>query len=232
MSNDKVPTRIHALKIGAQAAGALALGALAIGALAVGALAIGRLVIGRSRIRRLEIDELVVARLHVTNLLTVPNTAAIENDRGKKPKSERFNQPTTVDRAINKLFGLLVGVGLGLPHNYLLQVRGRKSGRIYSTPVDVLDRDGKRYLVAPRGHTQWVRNASASGTVSLKKGRRSEEFGIRLLSDDEKPEILKSYLDRYKLTVQRYFPVPAGSPTEAFRPLTGEYPVFELIPQR
>ena len=232
MSNDEVPTRIHALKIGAQAAGALALGALAIGALAVGALAIGRLVIGRSRIRRLEIDELVVARLQVTNLLTVPSTAAIENDRGKKQESKRFNQPTTVDRAINKLFGLFVGVGLGLPHNYLLQVRGRTSGRIYSTPVDVLDRDGKRYLVAPRGYTQWVRNAIASGTVSLKKGRRSEQFGIRLLSDDEKPGILKSYLDRYKLTVQRYFPVAAGSPTEAFRPLTGEYPVFELIPRR
>jgi hypothetical protein len=57
-------------------------------------------------------------------------------------------------------------------------------------------------------------------------------FGIRLLADDEKPEILKSYLDRYKLTVQRYFPVPAGSSTEAFRPLAGEYPVFELVPQR
>jgi deazaflavin-dependent oxidoreductase (nitroreductase family) len=150
----------------------------------------------------------------------------------KKQQSEHFNQPTTVDRAINKLFGFLVGVGLGLPHNYLLQVRGRKSGRVYSTPVDVLDRDGKRYLVAPRGYTQWVRNAIASGMVSLKKGRRSEKFGVRLLSDDEKPEILKSYLDRYKLTVQRYFPVPAGPPTEAFRPLTGEYPVFELIHQR
>ena len=98
--------------------------------------------------------------------------------------------------------------------------------------MDVLDRDGKRYLVAPRGYAQWVRNAIASGTVSLKKGRRSEEFGIRLLSDDEKPDILKSYLNRYKLTVQRYFPVAAGSPTEAFRRLTGECPVFELIPQR
>lgn len=97
--------------------------------------------------------------------------------------------------------------------------------------MDVLDRDGKRYLVAPRGHTQWVRNAIVSGTVSLKKGRRSEEFCVRLLSDDEKPEILKSYRDRYKPTVQRYFPVPAGSPTEAFRPLTGDYPVFELVPR-
>ena len=86
MSNDKVPTRIHALKIGAQAAGALALGALAIGALAIGALAIGRLVIGRSRIRRLEIDELVVARLHVTNLLTVPSTLAVETSGGRNNK--------------------------------------------------------------------------------------------------------------------------------------------------
>jgi deazaflavin-dependent oxidoreductase (nitroreductase family) len=232
ISNDEAPTRIHALKIGAQAVGALALGALAVGALAVGVLAIGRLVIGRSRIRRLEIDELVVARLHVRESLTAPSTPAVDTVGAKKQQSERFNQPTTVDRAINKVFGLLVGIGLGLRHNYLLQVRGRKSGRIYSTPVDVLDRDGKRYLVAPRGYTQWVRNAIASGTVSLKKGRRSEQFGIRLLADDEKPEILKSYLDRYKLTVQRYFPVSAGSLTEAFRPLTGEYPVFELIPQR
>ncbi len=70
--------------------------------------------------------------------------------------------------------------------------------------MDVLDRAAKRYLVAARGYTQWVRNAITSGTVSLKKGRGSEEFGVRLLSEDEKPEILKSYLDRYKLTVQRY----------------------------
>ena len=232
MSNDRIPAHIRALQIAAQAVGALAVGALAIGALAIGALAIGRLVIGRSRIRRLQIDELVVARLQVTDSLTTPSTPAVKNDRAEKPESELFNQPTTLDRAFNKLFGLLVGLGLGLPHNYLLQVRGRKSGRVYSTPVDVLSRDGKRYLVAPRGYTHWVRNAIASGTVSLKKGRRSEEFGIRMLSDDEKPEILKSYLDRYKLTVQRYFPVPPGSPTEAFRPLAGQYPVFELIPRR
>jgi hypothetical protein len=77
-----------------------------------------------------------------------------------------------------------------------------------------------------------VRNAIASGTVSLKRGRQSEEFGLRLLSDDEKPEILKSYLDSYKLTVQRYFPVPAGSSPKAFLPLTGDYPVFELVSQQ
>ena len=99
MSNNKISAQMRALKIGAQAVGALAVGALAIGALAIGTLAIGRLVIGRSRIRRLEIDELVVARLHVTKSLTVPSTPAVGNDRAKKQESERFDQPTTVDRA-------------------------------------------------------------------------------------------------------------------------------------
>jgi deazaflavin-dependent oxidoreductase (nitroreductase family) len=210
MSNDRLPAHLRALKIGAQATGVLAVGALAIGALSIGALAIGRLVIGRSRIRRLEIDELVVARLHVTGC--VPSTLETKNE--PKEQSGSVNQPATFARAFNKLFGFFVG--LGLPHNYLLQVRGRKSGRVYATPVDVLNRAGKRYLVAPRGYTQWVRNALASGTVSLKKGRRSEEFRIRILSDDEKPEILKAYLDRYKLTVQRYFRCPPALPPTTF----------------
>ncbi len=41
-------------------------------------------------------------------------------------------------------------------------------------------------------------------------------------------EILKAYLDRFKRTVQRYFPVPAGASVETFVPLAGRYPVFEL----
>ena len=224
MSNNVTPaSKVGAQANAAQAIGALAVGALAVGALALGAVAIGRLAVGRSRIRRLEIDELVVRRVHIIERLTTPSTVA--NDQ----RQMRFNEPTFVERFINKLIGLIVGLGLGRRHNYLVQVRGRKSGRTYSTPVDVLDRNGKRYLVAPRGYTQWVRNATASGTVSLKRGRQSEKFALRLLPDDEKPEILKSYLDRYKLTVQRYFPVSSGSPTDAFLPFTGDYPVFELI---
>lgn len=144
---------------------------------------------------------------------------------------EQFDRPSAIERLFNKLFGLLVGWGLGLPHNYLLQVRGRKSGRLYSTPVNLLSRDGKRFLVAPRGYTQWVRNAQASGTVSLKRGRRHEEVRLQVVSDEAKPEILKAYLDGFRLTVQRYFPVPAGSPVEAFRPLVARYPVFELVPK-
>ena len=141
----------------------------------------------------------------------------------------RFTQPNPVERLFNRFFGFLVGIGLGLRHNYLLQVRGRKTGRIYSTPVNILEMNGKRFLVAPRGQTQWVRNAQSSGSVSLKKGFKSEQFRLRAIPNEEKPEILKKYLDSFSTTVQRYFPVPAGSPPTAFQPLAGRYPIFELI---
>jgi len=120
-------------------------------------------------------------------------------------------------------------MGLGFSHNYLLQVRGRKSGKIYSTPIDLLELGGKRFLVAPRGRTQWVRNAEAAGEVTLKRGSKRQRYRLRALSDQEKPEILKAYLDQFRREVQRYFPVPAGSPVETFRELVQGYPAFELI---
>src|SRR4029077_19302165 len=124
--------------------------------------------------------------------------------------------PTATERGFNRLFGFLVGLGLGFSHNYLLQVRGRKSGRLYSTPIDLLELGGKRFLVAPRGRTQWVRNAEAAGEVTLKKGRSQQRFQLRPIADADKPEILKAYLDNFKREVQRYFPLPAGSPVQAF----------------
>ena len=141
----------------------------------------------------------------------------------------RFDQPSLLDRILNRAFGFLVKTGLGLPHNFLLEVRGRKTGRVYSTPVDLLDYKGKRYLVAPRGYTQWVRNVIASQEATLVKRGRRENIRLHRISDETKPEVLKAYLDRYKLTVQRFFAIPAGSPVEDFKPLIGEYPVFEII---
>ncbi len=128
-------------------------------------------------------------------------------------------KPKAVDRAFNRAFGFLVRMGFGLKHNYMLEVRGRKSGRIYSTPVNVLGREGARYIVAPRGYTEWVRNVLSNGEASLVKGRRRERVRLQIVASEKKAEILKAYLDRHKLTVQRYFSVPAGSPEEAFEPM-------------
>ena len=83
--------------------------------------------------------------------------------------------------------------------------------------------------MAPRGRTQWVRNAEAAGEITLKKGSTRRKFRLRPIPDSDKPPILKAYLDNFKREVQTYFPVPAGSPLEAFTQLASIYPAFELL---
>jgi deazaflavin-dependent oxidoreductase (nitroreductase family) len=145
-------------------------------------------------------------------------------------EQQPFRAPSSTELIFNRVYGFLVGLGLGFSYNYLLQVRGRKSGKLYSTPIDLLEIDGKRFLVAPRGRTQWVRNAEAAGEITLKKGRERRRFRLRPLDEAEKLRILQAYLDRFRREVQTYFPVPAGSPAEAFEPIAENYPAFELIP--
>jgi len=140
-----------------------------------------------------------------------------------------FRKPSAIEAIFNRVFGFVVGLGLGFPYNYLLQVRGRKSGRLYSTPIDLLELDGKKYLVAPRGRTQWVRNAEAAREVTLKRGRTRQTFAIHAIPEAQRPRFLKAYLDRFRREVQRYFPVPAGSDEQAFSSIAANYPVFELL---
>lgn len=148
----------------------------------------------------------------------------------RPPDPPPFHKPHSVEQVSNKIFGLLVGLGVGLRHNYLLQVRGRKTGRLRSTPVDLLEFRGGLFLVAGRGRTQWVRNAEAAGEVVLKKGPRRRRFRVRSVSDEKKPEILKAYVECFRLTAQRYFPIAAGAAPQAFAGVSSDYPVFELIP--
>jgi len=87
-------------------------------------------------------------------------------------------------RLVNRVFHAMVGLRLGNEYRHILTVRGRKSGKLYSTPVDIMQRDGQRWLVAPYGVTNWVRNARAAGQVILSRGRRSETLRIAELAPD------------------------------------------------
>lgn len=141
-----------------------------------------------------------------------------------------FREPSSVEKTFNRFFGFLVGLGMGPGYCYLLQVPGRKSGKLYSTPVNLLELNGKKYLVAPRGRRQWVRNAEAANQVTLKRGKNAQTFHLRPLNGPERLEVLKVYLDSFRGAVQRYFPaVQAGSPPQAFGEVAGNYPAFELI---
>lgn len=143
---------------------------------------------------------------------------------------ERIERVSFVERQLNRLLDVLASQGLGPAYTYRLEVQGRRSGKRYSTPVNLMRRNGRPYLVAPRGWTQWVKNALAAGRVRLVRGRSVQEFEVRLVPERERPPILKDYLERYRGAVQRYFEVKAGSPVEAFVPLAEGYPVLELVP--
>lgn len=145
--------------------------------------------------------------------------------------SAAFERPSPVERLFNRAVGALVRLGIGLPDMRVLEVRGRRSGRTVSLPVDLLADGDRLYLVAPRGRTQWVRNAEAAGEVTLRRGSRAERYRLRNVPETERPPILKGYLDRFHREVQRFFPVPAGSPVDAFVALAGRYPAFELTRQ-
>jgi deazaflavin-dependent oxidoreductase (nitroreductase family) len=145
------------------------------------------------------------------------------------PTPSAFRAPSVLEHIFNRMFGFLVGIGGGFSYNYLLQVRGRKSGNLYSTPINLLEIGGKKFLVAPRGRTQWVRNAEAAGEIRLKKGSARQQFRLRPLEGDEKLAILKAYLDTFKREVQRYFAVPAGAPVQAFAAVAEAHPAFELL---
>lgn len=145
------------------------------------------------------------------------------------PESHRLLQIGFYERQLNRLIGILAGRGVGPEYIYRLEVEGRKSGRRYSTPVNLMRRNGKPYLVSPRGWTQWVRNAIASGRVRLARGRSVQEFEVRLVPELERAPLLKDYLDRYQSAVHRFFEVDAGSPIESFELIAPGYPVFELV---
>jgi deazaflavin-dependent oxidoreductase (nitroreductase family) len=142
---------------------------------------------------------------------------------------ETFQKESTIDRFFNRLMGQALRLGFAPGYMRLLEVRGRKSGKTFTTPVNVLEFQGRRWLVAARGETAWARNARASGRVVLRRGSRAESLTVREIADADKPEIIKAFLDRFKSQVQRFFEVPAGSPADAFRAAASRTPVFELI---
>ncbi|HEY2619145.1 MAG TPA: hypothetical protein VGI78_17525 [Acetobacteraceae bacterium] len=144
--------------------------------------------------------------------------------------AESYLRPGGVERMFGRMLRHLVWIGLVRGHFYVLEVSGRKSGRTISLPVDLLDLDGRRYLVCARGESNWVRNARAAGEVALVRAMRRHHYAVRELPVDMRPPLLKAYLDRFATEVQRFFPVPKGSAVESFVDLASRYPVFELQP--
>jgi deazaflavin-dependent oxidoreductase (nitroreductase family) len=129
----------------------------------------------------------------------------------------------------NPIVALITRAGLSVYGSRVLAVRGRKSGEWRTTPVNLLVFEGNRYLVAPRGHTQWVRNLRVIRAGELRLGRRVERFVATEIGDDEKPPILRAYLRKWKMEVGVFFGgVGPDSPDEELRRIAPDHPVFRI----
>jgi hypothetical protein len=95
--------------------------------------------------------------------------------------------------------------------------------------VNLLVRDGRRYLVAPRGNTQWVRNLRAAGGGELRLGRQREPFRAVELEDAEKPPLLRAYLQKWRFEVAAFFEgVGPDASDDDLRRVAAGYPVFRI----
>lgn len=146
--------------------------------------------------------------------------------------SPRYVEPGWFSRNVfNPVVALLTRAGVSVWGSRVLRVRGRKSGQIRETPVNLLTVDGVRYLVAPRGVTQWVRNLRAAGVGDLALGRSSERFRAIEVPDEHKVPILRAYLRRWKFEVGAFFDgVSADSPDAELWRVAPQHPVFRIEP--
>jgi deazaflavin-dependent oxidoreductase (nitroreductase family) len=141
------------------------------------------------------------------------------------PKVYGVNVPAHLTSA---LATPLIRLGIGPKHLFLLSVPGRRTGRVYRTPISLVEQDGQRWLVAPYGERNWVKNARASGSVELRRGRRNERVRVEEVPPAERAPILRAYLAQVPFT-RSFFDAPPGAPVEAFAAEATRHPVLRVI---
>lgn len=144
--------------------------------------------------------------------------------------ADRYLRPGWFDlHVFNPAVAALTRLGVSVWGSRVLEVRGRTSGEWRRTPVNLLAFEGERYLLSPRGQTQWVRNLRAAGSGRLLLGRRAEEFIATEIADEEKPPLLRAYLKRWKWEVGQFFEGADADASEAeLREAAPRHPVFRI----
>lgn len=141
-----------------------------------------------------------------------------------------YREPGWFTRNVfNRVVAGATRLGISVWGSRVLQVRGRTTGELRETPVNLLTLDDHTYLVAPRGVTQWVRNLRVANEGKLRLGKRVEAFRAEELPDGDKTEILRAYLRRWKMEVGVFFDgVDANSSEEELRRIAPMHPVFRI----
>ena len=142
----------------------------------------------------------------------------------------RYLVPNRTAEIFNTLTKWLTARGISLLGSRVLAVRGRKSGEVRTTVVNLFTYQGSRYLLAPRGHTQWVRNLRAVGEGELRLGRRSEHFTPVEIPDADKEPLIRIYLKKWAWETGAFFDgLKADSPQTDIAAAAPGFPVFRIV---
>ena len=147
-----------------------------------------------------------------------------------KESTVRYIEPDWFTRNVfNPIVARFTRWGISAWGSRVLEVPGRVTGEIRTTPVNVLTIGDQRYLVAPRGPTQWVLNVRAAGGCDLRLGRRVEHVHLVEIADADKADILRAYLRRWKWEVGQFFDgVGPDATDEELTAAAPKHPVFEI----
>jgi deazaflavin-dependent oxidoreductase (nitroreductase family) len=148
---------------------------------------------------------------------------------GTVPEQAYYKKPDWFTRNVfNRFVSVLHKLGVGVQGSQTLAVRGRKSGEMRTTPVNPFELDGRTYLLAPRGTTQWVRNLRAAGEGELRSGRKVRHFRAEEVPDSEKLPLLRLYMEKWAWEVKGFLGIDADAPDEELKRILPDHPAFVL----
>ncbi len=139
-----------------------------------------------------------------------------------------YEKPSGVTQMMNGVMRFFSSMGLMPRKMVTLEVKGRRSGQTRATAVNLLEFEGQRYLVSPRGNTEWVRNVrAAAGEAALKHGSR-ESVRLEEISAEQRPPMIQAYLKENAMVTKRHFGIEPDAPIEEFQRIAPDHPVFRI----
>ena len=132
-------------------------------------------------------------------------------------------------RAFNRFMGWLASRGLMPSDTITLEVKGRRSGMIRSNVVTWVEQDGERYLVSPRGESEWVRNVRAADGEAVIRHRGRQRVRLEEMATGERAPIIRAYLAKTKMATRQHFGLDPKAEIEEFKAIAGRHPVFRIV---
>lgn len=139
-----------------------------------------------------------------------------------------YHKPTQITRIVNGVLGFLASMGVTPSDTVTLEVKGRRSGRVRSNVVTSVEQEGQRYLVSPRGETEWVRNVRAAGGEATLRHRGRQKVRLQEMPSGETAAIIQAYLKKTKMATKQHFGIDPEAPMEEFDKIAARHPVFKI----